>query len=228
MNDLIAILHAPARTVAARCERPVALLTPALIFVGALLLFVLDMWLMYGAIMNEVPKRLNPGMAHFGFTLNLAFFAINMLLFWTVGSGILCCLAILLDGEGEYRRVLELTGLAHAPSLIFGLLGLLIALTYQPQLQIKHLFDREIKTAADQAEFERELKAEVDKEAQTRSFKLLEICRYAFTLWTLVLCVLAVRAAFGLDGVKSALCVGGLVLLFVMLEVARAKALAGA
>lgn len=228
MNELTGLLLSPVRTMQRRCEGDVRLALPFAIFTGALLLFIIDMLVMYRKIVATLPGGANLSMANLGFSLNLAFFGINMFLFWIAGSGILACLAILLDGGGEYRRVLELTGLAHLPSLIFAVVGLAIAVGYQPTLRLDGLLSRDLSraTAAEHQEFEAELRAEVAKEAAGKSFVAIHTCRYAFALWTLALCVLAVKLGFKLDYLKSAMSVAGLVLLYVALEVVRGRMMA--
>ena len=231
MSDVLGILWSPVRTIRARCEQPIALGIPFAIFVGALLLFLVDMAIMYSAIIATLPPDNKLGMANLGFSLNLVFFGVNMFLFWIVGSGILACLAVLLDGEGEYRRVLELTGLAHLPSLIFGVIGLGLALSYQPHLRLDSVLDRHAHgaklTVEQQKSFEEDLRKEVTTETRRQHFVLIHTCRYAFTLWTLVLCVIAVRYSFDLDYFKSGMSVAGLVLLYISLETVRSKMIGG-
>lgn len=227
MTDVLGILWSPVRFIKKRCKGEIALVMPFVIFLGALVLFVVDMLIMYQKIIGTIEGHSNLSMANLGFTLNLVFFAINMFLFWVVGSGILTCLAILLDGEGEYRRVLELTGLAHLPSLIFAVVGLGIALMYQPALRLRLPEPGAKMTVAEMKDFESDLRKDINAETRRSSFRLIHTCRYIFTAWTLLLCVIAVKYSFGLDYTKSGMSVAGLVLLYVALEVARAKIMAG-
>ncbi len=122
MAEALEILWSPIRFMRARCREDIKLAAPFVIFVGALMISVIDMAIMYGRVMDRMPARVQEGlsMANLGFGISLFAFAINMFLFWVLGSGILACLAILLDGEGEYRRVLQLSGLAHLPVLVVG------------------------------------------------------------------------------------------------------------
>ncbi len=232
MAEALEILWSPIRFMRARCREDIKLAAPFVIFVGALMISVIDMAIMYGRVMDRMPARVQEGlsMANLGFGISLFAFAINMFLFWVLGSGILACLAILLDGEGEYRRVLQLSGLAHLPVLVFSLLGLVIALTYRPQVDFERLFiNRDLKNMshAQKTDFSQSLRKEVFKETNSTTFKLVTSLRYTFYIWTMVLCVLAVHFAFQLPYVKSACSVVGLLVLYVLLEITRQKLMSG-
>lgn len=232
MAEALEILWSPIRFMRARCKEDIKIALPFVIFVSALIITVVDMAIMYGRVMDRMPTRIQEqmGTANLGFGVSLVAFGLNMFLFWVLGSGILACLAILLDGEGEYRRVLELSGLAHMPVLIFAILGLVIALTYKPTANFERLFvNRDLKgmTHAQKKELEEGLRKEINRETSSTTFKLIHSLRYTFTCWTLVLCVLATRFAFNLSTGKAAISVSGLVVLYVVLEIARARLMSG-
>ncbi len=232
MAEALEILWSPIRFMRARCREEIQLAMPFAIFIGALLLSVIDMAIMYGRLMGKLPASVQDSMtlANLGFGLNLFAFSINMFLFWVVGTGILACLAIMLDGEGEYRRALQLSGLAHLPVLIFSLMGLVIALGYHPQANFERLFiNRDLKEMSkpQQREFDQNLRKEVYKETRSTRFKVIKALQHSFYIWTMVLCVLAVHFAFNLNYVKSTVSVGGLLLLYIILEVARERLMKG-
>lgn len=162
-------------------------------------------------ILNSIPEAIASDDARkmflFGNSLTVIFWGLGGLLMWVIGSGILSSLCILLDGDADFRKVLEYGGYAHLPLLLFSLGLVVFGLAYHPTLDLparsdlpKELLVQEVKSA-------------LDKELGSIKFRAIASFLWCCTVWQFILWTLALKQAGKLSYAKSAACTAALILL---------------
>jgi hypothetical protein len=217
-HDVTAIIFAPEGLVKSLQGKQPCLLTPFAIFAAGIVLNLAAQAVAFKTISGRLPAAIPAEEQHWnrlGFTLSLVSQGVGGVLFWFVGTGILYCLAILLDGEGEYRKLLEATGYAHVPFLIFCVVALAITFTYEPKM----IFP------ADTALTPELVQEVIRKEVSQGTFLMLKGLNMAFYLWVSVLCVVGLRYVCKLPYSRGAVCFAALVILVLGIEFAKRRLL---
>lgn len=218
VRDTAAAIFAPDRLMKSLQGKQPQLFTPFVIFTLGIILNLAAQAVAFRAISERLPVSIAPEEQHWnrlGFTLSLVSQGIGGVLFWFVGTGILYCLAILLDGEGEYRKLLEATGYAHVPFLIFCIGALAITITYEPEM----VFPTGTALTPDIVQ------DVIRNEVSGGTFRLLKGLNMAFYLWVSLLCVIGLRHVCKLPYTRGAVCFVALVILVVGIEFAKRKLL---
>ncbi|MBI4615732.1 MAG: YIP1 family protein [Planctomycetes bacterium] len=216
-------------------SEPVALRGPTAIFLGFVVMRTAAAYLVFSTMIGKLPENLSAGIDWmtfgFGFTLFVSFVA--DVVFWYLGTGVLACLDILLDGDGEYRRLLSLTGYAHLPLLLFSLAALGFGLFYRADVAVGPKLDFSSLTTEDLADLQErdreEYKATVEgigellgKELGSAKFLVFASAKHCAVLWLVILVTVANARAYRMPVKKSALAVLGVVVLYVVLAYVRA------
>ncbi|MDQ7779331.1 MAG: Yip1 family protein [Planctomycetota bacterium] len=139
IRRLAGVVFGPDRFMGALKGKQPQLLVPFTVFCVGVVLNLAAQSIAFRAISSSLPATIAVEEQHWnrlGFTLSLVSQGVGGVLFWFVGTGILFCLAILMDGEGEYRKLLEATGYAHVPFVIFSVVALALTITYKPALNL--------------------------------------------------------------------------------------------
>lgn len=204
---------------------------PALaIFLAFAVLATVGQYIVYDKVMSSIPDSITSekgwstsrGWALFGFTFTMVASRISEVVLWVVGAGILTCMAILLDGDGEYRKLLELTGYAHMPMLVFAAAFLAASVVYTPKIDYAGLEGVDF-AALDKVQ--KEAKSEQLKKAVTRGIrpfvKVFSSLAVVAAVWMAALFTVALHFAFRLSYAKSAASVALLALLYVLMEWAK-------
>ncbi|MBI3269363.1 MAG: YIP1 family protein [Planctomycetes bacterium] len=189
--------------------------------VGAcLLIWMIGLALLGHRIVNSIPSAFLVSedarkTVLFGNSVTVLIWGVAGLLLWIIGSGILCCLCILLDGDADFRKVLELGGYAHLPLLLFSVCLFLFAFFYRPSL------DLPLRTDISEQEKVQEIGVAMDKEVRSVSFRLIASFLGCCLLWHYVLWTIALKECGKLSFGKSVACTAGLALLLLLVVVLR-------
>ncbi|MBI5368054.1 MAG: YIP1 family protein [Planctomycetes bacterium] len=179
--------------------------------VGAyVILAMIALFILSQRILGSIPETVLDAegarkMFIFGNSVNNIFWGLAVLLLWILGAGILSSMAILLDGDADFRKVLELGGYAHFPLVLLGCGMLLFSVLYVPTLDLPRNLEvtkHELEVAVSDA-----LKVELS----STKFRLLVSCVTCATLWQYVLWTIGIKQAGKLSYPKSAICMAALV-----------------
>jgi hypothetical protein len=221
-------LHSPIRFTDRMLERPVDLRWPAAIFFGFIFSRTLGNYLFFSRMVGQLPPHLSEGidLMALGFVFSLIALAISDIVFWFVGTGVLTCLNILLDGDGEYRKILELTGFAHLPLLFFGLSVLLFGSLYQPDLDFSPYagLDLAVLQETDREQHQQAvqgIEGILVNEAKSAPFQVFFSLNLLCYLYLVFLIAAANSRVFRLPMGKSVLAVLGIVALYIGISLTR-------
>lgn len=149
------------------------------------------------------------------FTMGLPGFLVT-LTFWVLGAGIMNSAAVLVDGEGEYRKYLEMTGYACAPWLIFALALLLYAVNLSP-MQVR----KEIRVPTESEamlEYQKEFLEVVRSEQAKPLTRMMNAFLNCSHFWVLLLWIISFKFNYKVSWEKAILCVSCLGAFFVGLQ----------
>ncbi len=228
------ILISPVLFMRTQAKRSPHLLMAVTIFSIFLITKTVGQYLIFNSMLSHLPPSIQSdlGWAHFGFSISLVAGGISDIVFWILGAGILVCLAILLDGMGEYRKLLELTGCGHLPLALFGLATLVFAISYNPDLHFTAYEDTDFHELRknNPTAFERameNIEKKLVQETSSQTFSAFRAAKHCATLWSVILFILALMESFQLTALRSTFAVMGIVLLYILLEVVRQMLVSG-
>ena len=232
MFDLIGILYSPGEFIRRRLSKPLGYKFPfGIVLVAALAgmlanLMAGEKW--FGRLMEQMPANAPEGteaslkMVKVGFILQDVFGALEPPLMWVLGAGILTCMSILLEGEGEFRKLLELTGYTYLAPMLFGLVAILFATTWTPRFEISSPDPK-----ARPEIFRERVAVAIRGEVQATNFKFLTLLKWASIGWMAVMQVMALKATSKLSYPKSVACFAVFGLLYFISQVVRSAMSAG-
>ncbi len=232
MFDVIGILYSPGDFIRRGLKRPPKYMIPFGIVVVAALgsmlanLMAGNKW--FGRLSDQVPASIQSEMeaplksVKVGFILQNIFGALEPPLLWVLGTGILTCMSILLEGEGEFRKLLELTGYTYLAPMLFGLVAILFAMTWKPQFTIVTPDPK-----ARPEIFRDAVKDAIRGEVTSTNFRYLAFLKWAAIGWMIVLQTLALKETSKLSLGKSVVCVAAFGVLYGISQVVRSVASAG-
>lgn len=200
MTDCWRILTEPVAYAKEHNTRDFTIAAAGAVFGGYLLTTLLSTSIVFMKIQHALPEYVSEDIKKWN-TLSFAmsggaqFF--GGILFWFVGTGMLACISILMDGAGEYRKLLELTGYAQLPMLLFAFLGLAFAMTYVPTLTINATATTSPERMKDA--FTKGLQMEFGQV----KFQFLAILKFACTLWAIALSIVSLKYTNRLPWGKS-------------------------
>lgn len=230
LHPILRVLQAPSRFFSDELEHRHRLGLPALIVVTFMACRVTANYIIFRKLTGQLPPNLAVGIdwMQFGFGVMLIGTAVADIIFWIVGTGILTCGNILLDGDGEYRKLLEFTGYSHAPVLMFGLGVLIFSLLYSPRIDFEEFssVDMEALEKTDRQRHEETMEAIKERflsEILTPKFLIFKSAATCAYLWLAGLVLLANAKAFRLPTSKSAISVTGVILLYVVIAISRER-----
>ncbi|MBI3099774.1 MAG: YIP1 family protein [Planctomycetes bacterium] len=185
------------------------------IFSGFLIITLLSTGIVFSKIQGTLPEFVSEDVKKWN-TLSFAMSGgaqvFGGILFWFVGTGMLACMSILMDGAGEYRKLLELTGYAQLPMLLFALLGFVFAVTYSPTLHI------DVTATTPIEEMKIAFRKGIDAEFGQLKFRFLEAIKLGCSLWTMVLSVIALKFTNRLTWGKSVVALVSFVCFYGIIE----------
>lgn len=186
---------------------------------GAIIIVVLTA-LMHIAMFLAMQASINGPVSSYLFHLGVAddllrafdnFKAINSFLslaggasiipFWVVGTVVMTCWAVLLNGQENFKKVAILYGYAHIPLLLYSIIVITIVFFYPPVAEIQNAASTDIFSIATVLENYR------NEILQTPSMKIVVILSYAAQLWSLVLLAVCASVVQKMSYAKSALAV---------------------
>ena len=221
-------LHSPIRFTDRMLDRPVDLRWPAAIFFGFIVSRTFGNYLFFSRMVGELPSHLSEGidLMSLGVVFTLVALAISDIVFWFVGTGVLTCLNILLDGDGEYRKILELTGYAHLPLLFFGVAVLAFGTLYHPDIDFSAYSDIDLVALqeTDREQYQQAVRgigSTLVTEAKSAPFQVFFSLNLVCYLYLVFLIAVANSRAFRLPMGKSALAVLGIVALYIGISLMR-------
>lgn len=232
MFDVIGILYSPGEFIRRSLKRPLSYKVPLGIVLVAALASMLanllagDKW--FARLSDQVPSSIRIEMeaqlksVKLGFVLQDIFGALEPPLMWILGAGILTCMSILLEGEGEFRKLLELTGYTYLAPMIFGLVAILFAMTWTPRFEINSPDPKA------RPEIFRDAVADAIRgEIRSTNFKFLTLLKWASIGWMAVMQVMALKATSKLSYAKSVACFAVFGVLYAISQVVRSAMSAG-
>ncbi|GEM_PF-5249660 len=208
MFDVIGILYSPGEFIRRSLKKPLSYKVPFAIVVVAALgsmlanLMAGEKW--FARLSNQVPASIRADMeaplksVKVGFILQNVFGALEPPLMWVLGAGILTCMSILLEGEGEFRKLLELTGYTYLAPMLFGLVAILFAITWTPKFEINSPNPK-----ARPEIFRDDVGRAIRGEIGSSNFRYLMFLKWAALAWMVVLQVMALKATSKLSYAKS-------------------------
>lgn len=214
MKNVIMVIFTPLRFARELPEKPVRLELPFILFVWYLVIHAIAFYILLCRFATAVQiEALGLPSSPDGFAYaNWLFFTMGLpgflvtLAFWVLGAGIMNSAAVLVDGEGDYKKYLEMTGYACAPWLIFALGLLLYAVNLSP-VQVR----KEIRVPTEneamlvyQEEFIEVVRSEQAKPL-TRMMNAFLNCSH---FWVLLLWTISFKFNYKVSWTKAVLCVG--------------------
>ena len=235
LDSILRVLQSPTKFFDQQIGEPPHLRFPALIVVVFMACRVSANYILFRKLTGQLPPNLAVGMdwMQFGFGVMLIGVAIADIIFWIVGTGILTCGNILLDGDGEYRKLLELTVFCHAPVLLFGIAVLIFSIVYTPKIDFDEFSTVNIE-ALEKTDRQRheetmtEIKSRFLSEVDSTKFKILGSAATCAYLWLALLVLQANARTFRLPLSKSFISVLGVIALYVVIAISRQKFFPGA
>lgn len=232
MFDVLGILYSPGEFIRRNQAKPPSYKVPFGIVIvtalGSMLANLLagDKW--FDRLSDQIPASVRSEMeaplksVKVGFLLQNLFGALEPPLLWVLGTGILTCMSILLEGEGEFRKLLELVGYTYLAPLVFGLVAILFAMTWKPQFTIASPDPK-----ARPEIFRERVSEAIQGEVRSTNFRYLSLLKWAAVAWMVVLQILAVRATSKLSCARSVACASVFVVLYGISQLVRSIASAG-
>lgn len=200
MTDCWRILTEPVAFMGGHLKREFRLPASFAVFAGYLLVTLIATSIMFVKIQRSLPDFINEDIRKWNslsFAMSAGAQIFGGFIFWFVGTGILACLSILMDGSGEYRKLLELTGYSQLPMLLFAFLGITFAITYTPGIRLER--PRSASTEVMKEAFRKGIQEEFGQV----KFKLLQSAKQCCNLWAIVLSVMALKYTNNLSWGKS-------------------------
>lgn len=207
MNDSWRILTEPTTFCEEHIGREFRFKPALAIFGGYLLLTLIAQSVFYMKTRPLLPFHNMPDLqkiVDLTFVVTCVAIIIGGLTFWFIGAGILTCLSILMDGLGEYRKLVELTGYAQLPALFVSVIVMGLMLVYTPNLDFGGnvaVSQKDPKTA--DAAMEQAVRRAFELEAQSTKFVVLRILNQCAMVWSVVLCAIALKYTNRLNWVKT-------------------------
>ncbi len=231
MFDLFGMLYAPGEFIRRCLKKPLAFKLPLVIVLVAAAAGLLsnllagEKW--FARLMDQMPANVPELESQLksvkvGMVLQNVFGALEFPLMWVIGTGILNCVAILLEGEVDFRRLLQLTGFAHLAPACFGLVAILFAMTWKPQFTINAPDPR-----ARPEVFSDAVNDAIRGEVHSTNFRYLAFLKWAFLAWMGVMQVMAIKATSKLSWGKSVACLASFGVLYGISQLLRSLASAG-
>lgn len=225
LADVVKLVYAPVRAIQSKVEDSPKLLFPLLVFLLVLFFDFLNNWILATKMLDVFPLATDSvkGKMHLWLMQHVAQQEIQLMLLLFLGTGILMCLAVLLDGVGNYRKLLELIASCHVTLLVFELYFLGFALWYNPQNVFSDLNKMtpeayEKLTVKNRELFDQNAKKAVEDERERVAFKVTRTLKHLSYLWLALLSTMVMMHAAKLSMGKALGSVGGLALFYILLQ----------
>lgn len=232
MFDVIGILYSPGEFIRRGLKKPPSYKVPLGIVVVAALgsmlanLLAGEKW--FARLSDQIPQSIRVDMephlkmVKVGFVLQNVFGALEPLLMWVLGTGILTCMSILVEGEADFRKLLALIGYTYLAPLLFGFIAILFALTWTPRFEI-HSPDPKARPEI----FRERVGVAISGEIRSTNFKFLMLLKWASIGWMVFLQTMALKATSKLSLPKSVACIAVFGVLYGISQVVRSAMSAG-
>ena len=225
LAQMCQLLYHPVKTIQSRREEKPRLLLPLLVFFVVLFIDFANNWILANKFLDAFPLVTDSVKKTMQFWLmqHVAQQEIQLALLLFLGTGILMCLAVLLDGVGNYRKLLEVLASSHITLLLFELLFLGFALWYTPADVFKDLKSVSKETYENyppqkQEAFTNQSKAIVEQERDRIEFKVIRTLKHLCYFWLACLAILAMIHLANLSKGKAIVSVSGLALFYIGLQ----------
>lgn len=225
LAQIARLLNRPVQTIQSQQEEPPGLLLPLCLFFLVLFLDFANNWVLANKFLDAFPLVTEEvkGKMQFWLMQQVAQQEIQLTLLLFLGTGILMCLAVLLDGAGNYRKLLELMASSHITLLVFELLFLGFALWYTPAdvfNELKTVTAEEYKNYSPQKQeaFTTRSKEIVEKERDRVEFKVMRTLKHLGYVWLACLAILAMIHLAKLSKGKAVASVAGLAIFYIVLQ----------
>lgn len=216
MNPL-AILYAPIKFIEEHVEKRFRFGVAFAIFACYVVLIAAAQIIVTNKLLDRLehlPEEIRQWLS-FIFLMTVLLPSVGSFFIWVISTGIISCVSILLDGKGDFKKLLELIGYCFLPLLVFSVLALVFALSYSPTLQYEAL-----EGSSDEV-IKEELRGPLQDELTSMRFRALAAVKGCFALWTGLLAVACVRRLEKLSLTKSVLAVLSLLVLMAATEVLK-------
>ncbi len=190
------------------------------VFMGFLIPFLVSYASLAHKILGALPESIEPDMVKsisFFFTLTVISNGVAGVVLWIVGSGMLTCLSIIFDGDAEYRKMLELTGLSFLPLALVSVAVMLFVVPQEVALNLR------LEPGMSEAVIKREMHEAVTAALSTTGFRVVHALNQIGMIWTLILMVLSLKHAGKLSTGKSVISLFFLMLFGVFVYYVRLK-----
>lgn len=209
---LATLLFDPVRFIQARTQTPPSMLAASGVFLVFLVPYMIALIALANKVVSALPDYLDPDMVKslvFFFTLTVISQGIAGIVLWIVGTGMLTCLSIIFDGDAEFRKLLELTGLAFLPCALSSL-GMMLYV-----LPLDLAIHYHLEPGMSEVNVKREMLDSIHTALDITGFKLVNSFNLLGMLWTVVLMEISLRHAGKLKPWKSVLSLAVIFVFFI-------------